>query len=112
MTVAKLSSKLLARKGAALPSSHASSVAHLLGQEYFFQNAEGGVSAEKGVRSINKQRTQTVVKKTLKLDAYLNRNLCLLAARTGVSQQKIMAGAIRQLIEQALADDSCICSYR
>lgn len=101
MAVAKLSAKLLARKGAAKPSTHQPAIARLIECDERFSSMTGGAPQA----AFQERR----VKKTVKLGAELNRKLCLLSARVGISQQKLMEKAIYALIEQAQAEDGCIC---
>ncbi len=104
MAVARLSAKLLAVKGQAQPSSSELRVARLAkrakqGSPYFApltQMAEG----------------ENKVKKTLKLEGNLSRRLCLLSARTGVSQQRLMEQAVYAFLEQVQEDETCICLVR
>ncbi|MBV1900603.1 MAG: hypothetical protein KUG56_02905 [Kordiimonadaceae bacterium] len=105
MAVAKLSAKLLARKGSAMPSSYQPAIARLIERdERFTFLTKTATQTSSQASSRGRQ-----VKKTVKLGAELNRKLCLLSARVGISQQKLMEKAIYALIEQAQAEDGCIC---
>ncbi|MBL4838511.1 MAG: hypothetical protein JKY34_13125 [Kordiimonadaceae bacterium] len=105
MAVAKLSAKLLARKGAAMPSAYQPAIARLVERDERFTFLTKTATQASSQASYQGRR----VKKTVKLEAALNRKLCLLSARLGMSQQKLMEKAVLSLIEQAQADDSCIC---
>ncbi len=98
MTVAKLSSNLLARKGRAVPSiSRVGSVVPYGALKSVGKLPAGGKSGAKRVR------------KSLLLDVSVHARLRLLAARHGVSQQSLMEQGVQKLLDEAVQAEVCIC---
>lgn len=95
MTVAKLSSNLLARKGRAAPSGTGSVVHYGV-----IKNVKKPPAASGAGRR---------VRKSLLLDASVHHKLRLLAARHGVSQQNLMEQGVQKLLDEAMQEGACIC---
>lgn len=99
MTMASLNASLLARKGAAQPA--ASAPLHMASVARIPQVSKGSPK-----RYATEKKSK---KKHLRLGHQADRDLRLLAARNGMSQQAIMERAVTDYLEQAFADSSCIC---
>ena len=98
MATASLTADLLARKGSAQPTGK------------WARNASVVVAQE--CRRSDEKRPAikgAPIHKTLRIDATLNRQLKLLAARADVSQQVIMEQAVRQYVASELEKADCVC---
>ena len=108
MGMASLDASLLARKGTAKPSSN--SIASFGGS--FETPAQ--VPAQKPERrqpaevKTKPGKQDFRIKKTLHLDSEMNKMLRLLAAKEGITQQKLMQRAVIKLIEDEMGNCACV----
>lgn len=93
MTTASLSANLLVRKGRAVPSGQ--------NVEPLFQNIDLKVPQTKLVKR--------PIRKSLRVTERDNKRLRILAARLGVSQQRIMETALLKMLDEASDPNGCIC---
>lgn len=98
MTMASLNASLLARKGAAQPTPST---------PRFLTSVPTGAST--GRQQARKSGAKKTKKKHLRLDAATDRDLRLLAARNGESQQSLMERAVSDYLTSMLEVGECIC---
>lgn len=98
MTMASLNASLLARKGAAQPTPST---------PRFLTSVP--TSASTGRQQARKSGAKKTKKKHLRLDAATDRDLRLLAARNGESQQSLMERAVSDYLTSMLEAGECIC---
>ena len=128
MAMASLSASLLARKGSAQPVGAKQAEPHnriqfipqdipQLPQERQRTNDPKNMIKENGQRSFGKSKTGKISvsnvknskRKSVRLSPAIDKDLRLLAAGMGVSQQSIMEEAINNHIARTFNDRGCIC---
>jgi len=124
MSMASLSASLLARKGQASPTVRQSESVHgPFSQERVKEmfppkrpqlvTQAARKALVPGTRGQSpKAHTGKRARKTLRLDREKNRQLRLLAAHLGVSQQSLMAKAVSALLKEETGQVGCICGAK
>ncbi len=135
MTMASLNASLLARKGTAhptpnipAPSNPTTPNAHSTVNTQGVPNNQspsGTPSTTRGLSAVTALQPKTAGassnrysatkkphKKHLRLGSVADRDLRILAAREGVSQQKLLEQAVTDYLEKMVASGECVCGRR
>lgn len=128
MTMASLDASLLARKGTARPIMAKPNIAQALSNRVQFiphdvaASATQAAKASKIVKEIKGSIEKAITPKStgvdkrkhksVRLSAPIDKDLRLLAASKGVSQQSIMQTAISDYLERTYKEQGCICQRK
>lgn len=124
MTMASLNASLLARKGTAHPTPNTPSIPNAQSTQNS-QSTSGNPGTPRALSTVTALTSKTAGapsnryaaskkshKKHLRLGSVADRDLRILAAQEGVSQQKLLEQAVTDYLEKMFASGECVCGRR